>query len=262
MACLGDQISEDDAWKLRHTLQNEPRVMLLATATSRFERDRPSQQGHVRVVPHPPLAAAGAGRLPRPFGNRSPANFWRATGSVPIQILTGGNLRLLTILSTFGARLSLRELMDDLVGLVDDHTGYFKSHLDALPAGRAEGLLGAGRGLGPIDGPRSRGCGAYGREPRPARCCGVWLTAGQWASSTGPGRTKCVPGGRADVQHLLSVPPPRLARRASAGRGPFHGQLLRAGAVAHGRPPDCRRAARTRPGAAAGSLPGVLWPIE
>jgi len=36
-ALLGDQISDDDAWKLRHTLQNEPRVMLLATATSRFE---------------------------------------------------------------------------------------------------------------------------------------------------------------------------------------------------------------------------------
>lgn len=35
---VADQISDDDAWKLRHTLQNEPRLMLLATATSRFEQ--------------------------------------------------------------------------------------------------------------------------------------------------------------------------------------------------------------------------------
>ena len=34
---VGEQISDSDAWKLRHTLLHEPRVMLLATATSRFE---------------------------------------------------------------------------------------------------------------------------------------------------------------------------------------------------------------------------------
>ncbi len=52
----------------------------------------------------------------------------------PIQILTGGNPRLLTIISTFAAKLSFKELMDDLIHLVDDHTEYFKSHLDNLPA--------------------------------------------------------------------------------------------------------------------------------
>ncbi|HEX8829657.1 MAG TPA: ATP-binding protein, partial [Longimicrobium sp.] len=34
---LGDQIDSDDVWVLRQTLMNEPRIMLLATATSRFE---------------------------------------------------------------------------------------------------------------------------------------------------------------------------------------------------------------------------------
>jgi hypothetical protein len=33
---LGEQLSKDDSWLLRHTLQNEPRIMLVATATSRF----------------------------------------------------------------------------------------------------------------------------------------------------------------------------------------------------------------------------------
>lgn len=32
-----DLISQDEAWKMRHALLNEPRLMLLATATSRFE---------------------------------------------------------------------------------------------------------------------------------------------------------------------------------------------------------------------------------
>jgi len=34
---LGDQINEDHAWKLRHTLMHERRVMLLATATTRLD---------------------------------------------------------------------------------------------------------------------------------------------------------------------------------------------------------------------------------
>ncbi len=34
---VGEQMHEDHGWTLRHTLLNEPRVMLLATATSRFE---------------------------------------------------------------------------------------------------------------------------------------------------------------------------------------------------------------------------------
>ena len=36
-------------------------------------------------------------------------------------------------MARFGGKLSFRELMADLLDLVDDHTEYFKSHLDALP---------------------------------------------------------------------------------------------------------------------------------
>jgi tetratricopeptide (TPR) repeat protein/ABC-type iron transport system FetAB ATPase subunit len=130
---LGDQISDDDAWKLRHTLQHEPRVMLLATATSRFEEIDNANKAMYELFRIHDL---------RPLEQDDCRALWQSlTGQLlegdrvrPIQILTGGNLRLLTILSTFAAHLSLRELMDDLVGLVDDHTAYFKSHLEALPA--------------------------------------------------------------------------------------------------------------------------------
>ena len=129
---LSEQISADDAWKLRHTLQNEPRIMLLATATSRFEEVDQSNKAMYELFHVHHL---------RPLDQDDCRVLWHSlTGQLlegdrvrPIQILTGGNLRLLTILSTFAAGLSLREFMHDLVGLVDEHTGYFKSHLDALP---------------------------------------------------------------------------------------------------------------------------------
>ncbi|NQU20772.1 MAG: ATP-binding protein, partial [Candidatus Nealsonbacteria bacterium] len=123
---LGEQISDDDAWKLRHTLQNEPRLMLLATATSRFEGIDQADKAMYELF--------GVHDL-HPLERDDCRELWKAlTGELlegdcvrPIQILTGGNLRLLTILSSFGAGLSLQRLMGDLVGLVDEHTEYFKS---------------------------------------------------------------------------------------------------------------------------------------
>ena len=41
-----------------------------------------------------------------------------------LEILTGGSPRLLTIVARFGAGRSFRELMADLLNLVDDHTEY------------------------------------------------------------------------------------------------------------------------------------------
>ena len=51
-----------------------------------------------------------------------------------LRILTGGNVRLLSIVARFGARLSFRDLMADLLELIDDLTEYFKSHIESLPA--------------------------------------------------------------------------------------------------------------------------------
>ena len=41
---------------------------------------------------------------------------------------------MIAIVARFGAGLSFRELMADLLDLVDDHTEYFRSHLESLPA--------------------------------------------------------------------------------------------------------------------------------
>ena len=50
----------------------------------------------------------------------------------PLEILTGGNPRLLVILGVFARHRSFRQLMEELVGLIDEYTEYFRGHLDVL----------------------------------------------------------------------------------------------------------------------------------
>ncbi len=130
---LFDEIRDPDVgWQLRKTLQTEPRIMLLASATSRFE-----------AMDNYDLALYDLFRTItlRPLNTEECAALWRSvsgseveTASVrPIEIFSGGNPRLVTIIATFGADRPFQELMENLLGLVDDHTEYFKSHLEHLP---------------------------------------------------------------------------------------------------------------------------------
>ena len=129
---FNDLISEDQAWNMRHALMNEPKLMLLATAVSRFENIENSSHALFEMFKIHELK-----RLDEDECN----NIWelitgkKLTGEQirPITILTGGNPRLLTIIAKFSAHRSFGKLLDDLVDLIDDHTEYFKSHLDNLP---------------------------------------------------------------------------------------------------------------------------------
>ena len=130
---LSDMTDSDAGWRLRKILQTEPRIILFASAISRFDEiDNPKQAmydlfGVRALLPLETSECAAlwetvAGRCPPPETIRS------------LQILTGGSPRWLVILAHFGSELSFRKLMDDLLDLVDDHTEYFKSHLESLPA--------------------------------------------------------------------------------------------------------------------------------
>ena len=130
---FGDMADKNAGWRLRQTLQTEPRIVLLASATSRFDemdnRDK-ALYDLFRVLTLRPLDTDDCAALWRKASGQS-----RAPQTIQaLRILTGGSPRLLTIVARFGAQLSFRELMADLLNLVDDHTEYFKSHLDALPA--------------------------------------------------------------------------------------------------------------------------------
>ena len=128
-----DMMDRDAGWRLRKILQNEPRIILLASATSRFDEiDHPDHAlyDQFRVLTLRPLDTAECAALWETVAGQSrPKKTIRS-----LEILTGGSPRLLAIVARFGAGLSFRELMDSLFDLVDDHTAYFKSHLESLPA--------------------------------------------------------------------------------------------------------------------------------
>ena len=128
-----DMGDDDAGWRLRKALQTEPRIVLLASATSRFEQMNDPKEALYelfRVIRLHPLDTEGCATLWQTVSGQA-----RTPQTIQaLRILTGGSPRLLTIVARFGANLSFRELMADLLDLVDDHTEYFKSHLDALPA--------------------------------------------------------------------------------------------------------------------------------
>ena len=130
---FSDMMDPDAGWCLRKTLQTEPRIMMIGTATSRFgEIDRPDRALYdlFRVLQLRPLDRNESAVLCERVAGRT-----LEAGAVRrLQILTGGSPRLLAIMARFASERSFHTLMSDLLGLVDEHTAYFKSHLESLPA--------------------------------------------------------------------------------------------------------------------------------
>ena len=132
-ALFGGQLDDDAAWQVRNTLQTEPRVTLLGTAMRRFAQlEKPDKAffGMFEFQEIEPLDAESCRIL---WNNRTD---WELESAQirPLQILTGGNPRLLTILAGFSDGRGFRSLMDELPRLIDERTSYFKASLDALPA--------------------------------------------------------------------------------------------------------------------------------
>ena len=140
LQALCGNVDRDFGWKLRGALQSEPQIMLLASATSRFRGLDDAEQPFFelfRIVGLEPLTTEECRRL------------WRVvSGDVvsgreirPLEILTGGNPRLLVIVAGFAQHRSLRQLMEELVTLIDDHTEYFRGHLEVLAKGECRVYL-------------------------------------------------------------------------------------------------------------------------
>ena len=128
-----DMTDPDAGWRLRKVLQTEPRIIVFASATSRFnEIDHPDRALYdlFRIRTLRPLDTNQCAVLLETVSGRHPAPETVRS----LEILTGGSPRLISIVARFGAGLSFRDLMADLFDLVDDHTEYFKSHIESLPA--------------------------------------------------------------------------------------------------------------------------------
>ena len=132
-ALFRDMADRDAGWRLRKTLQTEPRIVLLASAPGRFNQmtdPREALYQFFRVI-----------HL-RPLGRKDCAHLWQTVAGQDqapkkvqaLRILTGGNPRLLAMTALAGTALPFRELMPALLDLVDDHAEYFRSYLQALPA--------------------------------------------------------------------------------------------------------------------------------
>ena len=129
---FADIADPDAGWRLRHTLQTEPRIVLLGSATSRFDE-----------IDHPDHALYDLFRVVtlQALDTEECDTLWSALsgqprGSQPIrplEILTGGNPRLIAVLAGFDKTYSFKALMSNLFDLVDEHTEYFRSHIEALP---------------------------------------------------------------------------------------------------------------------------------
>ena len=134
LQALFGSVDKHFGWKLRGSLQSEPQIILLATATSRFEGLDDAEQPFFelfRIVALEPLATEECRRL------------WQVVSGDavsqreirPLEILTGGSPRLLVIVAEFARHRSLRQLMEELVVLIDEHTEYFRGHLEVLAKG-------------------------------------------------------------------------------------------------------------------------------
>ena len=123
---------DEFGWQLREVLQTEPQIILLASATSRFreldEVDEPFFE-MFRIVGLEALDTEECGRLWRVVSGK-PATPLEVR---PLQILTGGNPRLLVMAAEFARHRSIRRLMSELVTVIDEHTEYFRGHLEVLP---------------------------------------------------------------------------------------------------------------------------------
>ena len=128
---LCENVDDDFGWRLRKTLQSEPQIMLLATATGRFKGLDDVTQPFFelfRIVDLEPLGTDECRRL----WHMVNGDVGKRREIEPLRILTGGSPRLLVIVAELARHRSLRQLLEDLVTLIDSHTEYFRGHLEVL----------------------------------------------------------------------------------------------------------------------------------
>ena len=132
LQALVENVDEIFGWGLRHALQTESRLTLVASATSRFRAL--DDMDHAFFELFRPMHL-------EPLDTKSCHELWKALGGgerleseiEPVRILTGGSPRLIAIIASFASHLSLDHLLEELVALIDEHTEYFRGHLEGMP---------------------------------------------------------------------------------------------------------------------------------
>ena len=131
LQAMNNAVDDRFGWKLRQTLQTEPQITLLATATTRFKGLDDVEQPFFelfRTISLDPLDTEES----RLLWQMASGDEVGGRAIRPLQILTGGDPRLLVSIAQFARHRSMRELLEGLVSLIDDHTEYFRAHLEGF----------------------------------------------------------------------------------------------------------------------------------
>ena len=140
LQALSETWHSDDEWGLRKVLQTEPMIMLIGTATTRFKSLEDANHAFFdlfRLVELGPLTTQECTAL----WNMATCQNLAVREVRPFEILTGGSPRLLVLLARIGHQLTLKQLLADMVDLIDEHTEYFRQCLELLPPGERRVFL-------------------------------------------------------------------------------------------------------------------------
>lgn len=140
LQAISDAWDSDDEWGLRGILQTESSIMLIGTATTRFRSLEDADCAFFdlfRFIELGPLTTKECAAL----WNTATQQHLETREIRPFEILTGGSPRLLVLLAGVGRRLTLKQLLEDMVGLIDEHTEYFRQCLEGLPPGERRVFL-------------------------------------------------------------------------------------------------------------------------
>ncbi len=140
LQALSETWHSDDEWGLRRVLQTVPEIMLIGTATTRFKSLEDADRAFFdlfRLIELGPLTTKECAAL----WNMATRQNLTAREIRPFEILTGGSPRLLVLLAGVGHQLTLKQLLADMVNLIDEHTEYFRQCLESLPSGERRVFL-------------------------------------------------------------------------------------------------------------------------
>ena len=132
LQALFEDVDEDFGWKLRKVLQTEPQIILVGSATSRFEGLDDAKLPFFEffwIIHLKPLKTVECQQLWTMISGQDMSG----REIRPLEILTGGSPRLLVVVASFARHKSMRQLMEELVLLIDEHTDYFRGNLEVLP---------------------------------------------------------------------------------------------------------------------------------
>lgn len=131
LQALFEDVDENFGWKLRKVLQTEPQIILVGSATSRFKGLDDAKHPFFEffwIIDLKSLNTIECQRLWTMISGQDTSE----REIRPLEILTGGSPRLLVIVASFARHKSIRQLMEEMVLLIDEHTDYFRGNLEIL----------------------------------------------------------------------------------------------------------------------------------